>query len=240
MVSVLAFVLGGVGFGVVLLAILFFLYAKSWNIPVVVFKMVGDKRRPVLDLSRRAKVVAQDGVRKLKIRGTPLLWEMRNFKNEHYYLTTLGKPALVLFEFAKDCYTPMRPSLFQKVKFWKDKEERQKLLKDVPVFVPIDMEIEQGTLEGLMLRAIDDFDPDFIVRNFARIDRQYSGNLGAFLKEHGWIIGWLLLMVLIIVGMVLFFQKAPELAAQCARAAVESSNSFLQSFAGKIAGAPAG
>lgn len=228
MVSIGILMLVGVGIGAVLLTTVFIIIQKSWNIPVVVFKLVGDKRRPTLDLSRKAKIVVEAGTRKLKIRGTPQFWEMRNFKAENYYQTTMGRPALVLYEFAKDCYTPMRPSLWRRV-LGKKSDGKQEV--SIPVMVPVDMEFKEEELNELLLRAVDDFDPDFIVRNFSRIDSQYTGGWRAFLKEYGWIIGWLLLFCIVLVGLVLFFQKAPQLAAACAQAAVENSKNFIQKMA---------
>lgn len=214
---------------------LFIWLAKRWKIPLVIFKLVGDKRRPVLDLSKRAKIIVQNGIRKLKIKGTPMLWELKNFKNEHYYLTTAGVPALVLFEFAKDCYTPLAPTLFKK-----DKEATRKAMSNAPCYTPVGFEMDNLELRELMLKAVDDFDPDFIVRNFARINNQYVGGWQAFMREHGWMLGWLLLFFLALIGMVFFFIKAPEMASACANAATSGAQNAMQALAARVTGAPAG
>lgn len=235
MVSLLGFILAGSGIGIFLIAIIFFLFIRSWKIPVVCFKLVGDKRRPILDLTRRAKLVVRNGVKYLKFRGTPDLWEMKNFKNEDYYQTVNGVPALIVFEFAKDCFAPIKPGMFSRKKGEPSFEERS-----MPYFTPIHFEMADDTLQGLLLKAIDDFDPDFIIRNFGRIDRQYSGGLRAFLREYGWMIGWLLLFVIALVGIILFFQKAPELAAACANAATDVGKSIVERAASYAAtGVPA-
>lgn len=236
MVAIGYFVLGGVGFSIVAIAVIFFFIQRSWNIPVIVFKLVGDRQRPVLDLTRKGKIIVESGVRKLKIRGTPMLWEMRNFKPDNYYTTTMGKAALVLYEFHKDCYTPMRPSLWARLLGKKivDKNEVR-----VPVFVPVGMDLKNEDIDQLMLKAIDDFDPDFIVRNFSRIDNQYTGGWRAFLKEYGWILGWVLLFVIALVAIILFFQKSPEMAAACANAALENGENLIKRMAATAA-APTG
>lgn len=230
MVSLIGFILVGSGVGVVTIALFFFFMVRSWKIPVVNFKLVGDKRRPVLDLTRRAKIVVRNGVKYLKFRGTPDLWEMKNFKNEDYYQTTNGEPALIVFEFAKDCFAPVKPGLFAAIKkiLGGKNEEAETLLREVPVFTPVGFELSETTLNGLLLKAIDDFDPDFILRNFGRIDRQYAGGLRAFLREFGWMIGWLLLFIIALVGIVMFFQKAPELAAACANAASDVGKNIIE------------
>ena len=234
MVNIWYFVIGGVAVGGIALAVIAFLYLRSWKIPIVNFKLVGDKRRPVLDLTRRAKIVYRDGVKHLKIRGTPNLWEMKNFKNQDYYLTVTGQPALVLFEFAKDCFAPVKPSLINKIR----NKEGGVSQEEMSIFVPVGFEIANDVLEKLLLKAVDDFDPDFIVRNFARIDRQFTGGMKAFLREFGWMFGWVFLGVIVLVGLIMFFQKSPELAAACAKAAVDTSTNIAQRAAQGIAGGP--
>jgi hypothetical protein len=227
---IIPFIIAGVVFGFLVLIVFMVLILRGWTIPVVVFRIVGDKRRPVLDLTKRAKIINQHGVKKLKIRGTPHLWELKNFQAENYYMSVNGKQALVLLEFAKDCYTPIRPTLIKRIFGGEELKELRKL----PVLVPVEMELGEGVMNDLLLKAVDDFDPDFIVRNFARIESQYSGGWRQFLKEFGWIIGWILLFTLALVGMVLFFQKAPELAAACAQAGVATTKSVLAKAAGTI------
>ncbi len=216
-----------------------FFYMRGWRIPVVIFKLVGDKRRPILDLSRKAKIIIENGVKRLKIRGTPHLWEMRNFKNENYFLDIAGRPSLVLFEFSKDCYTPYRPLLLERwMNRWKKiTPDQSEKMEELPVLTQVGVKCDAKMFSQLLLKAVDDFDPDFIVRNFGRIDRQYTGNLSHFLKESGWIIGWLLLFMLALVGGVLFLQKSPEIAAQCTGAALDATRLVLEQY---VSNPPAG
>lgn len=251
---ILLFGLGGfllVGFMAV---VLFFLYMKSWKIDVIILKYMGDKRRPSLDISRKGKIITRVGVSRLKIRGLPPEFDMKNFRAEHYWSTVRGRKALVLFEFANNLMTPITPQLatFSELSPY----ERQDYLRTAPIVLsqkqtktgwfakkeatlttamsPVSFDFDPTLYRELLLKAVDDTDMGFIVRNISRIDTQYMAGWRDFLKTHGWIIGWLLLFILAIIGITLFFQKAPDLARACADAAVQSKNSIIERAANSV------
>lgn len=210
-----------------------FLYRASWNIPVVVFRFLGNKGRPMI-LIKKAKKRIINGVPKLFVKGYKL--PIRDFRQEYYYPTVRGaKGGLILWEYEDEKLTPA--ILYNKnEKFTK---EQLAAIRAVQEMKTVDFEFDPDLFRNLKLKAVDDVDVEFMLQELSRVDRQYQGGWRDFLVQHGHILGWLILGVIILVIVVLGLKAAPDIFAQCANAATEVAKSNLLEKAAAAA-APAG
>ena len=220
--------LGLLIFGLVLVMILiaffFYLAVLSYNIPVVVLRYTGNKGRPLM-MIKKAKKVFRQGVPKLNVRGYKQL--VSDFKNENYYPSIRGPyGGLILWEFEDGMLTPVIPKKMLKQLSKEDKERIEKVLVEVRSGLVVPFEFDDQLHKQLKLKAVDDVDVEAMLQEKKRIDGQYSGGFKDFLMKYGGHITVIIIAVLMLVGVIIWFQNMPEFAAQCygaAQRAVESS-----------------
>jgi lipoprotein signal peptidase len=218
--------------------VIYIMNRLSYNIPVVIFRYVGNKGRPMFGLAK-AKKWTLKGVTRLKVRGYKMA--IRDFRAENYY-PVYGMPrakfgGLVLWEYEDGMLTPNLP---KHVELSKEEQARfDAIMIQLQAFQAIPFEFDEKLHEGLKLKAVDDVDIDFMIAEHARIDSQYTGGIWGFLDKYGGMIILLIISVIILVSVVTFFQKAPELAKACADAAVQNSQTLLEKASQYIQRPPA-
>ena len=220
------------------------LWDKYWNIPVVIMKFTGDKRRPTMAFTRARKQYTL-GRNRLWVKGYRL--PLRDFKSENYFPALGSKEGgLVLWEFKKGWLTPVKPSLKGL-----PAEERERVIALDKKFQEIreefqgvrsaDFEYNEELYENLVLKAIDDIDVEWFLRQQERIDAQYTGGWREFLQKYGGhlIIG--LVAVCMLVGWIVWLKEAPSQSGQCIQAGVEAAKAtYLSNLAAQAGGVPPG
>lgn len=272
--NIILLFLGAGVFLVFVLIIVFWLFIRrSWNISVVIFRWKGDKRRPVIDLSKKAKLVNQGGVQYLRIKGIPVEYMFKNFKSENYHTQMNGKSALLLWEFSANMFAPLTTRTIGEIRIQSETMERRAdgtstmKVKDLPTLIPVkhpgfaqrfrgdttrategslltemDFRFDETVFKKLELLALDDLDMEFTIRNVTRVSSQYSSSWKEWLAQHGYLVGWMMFAAVVIVAIVLFYMKAPDLFAACAQRAFDAGkqSGILQKATQAVTGAPAG
>jgi uncharacterized protein YggT (Ycf19 family) len=201
-----------------LLLLIFIMWYVSYNIPVTVLRFVGNKGRPLL-IHTKAKKKAFKGVTRLKIRGYKM--DIRDFKQDNYYPARRGKyGALLLFEFEDGYLTPTLP---KKIDLSAEEKARlNELLDEVHNLGAGKFQFDHELHADLVLKAVDDVDVDFMIQEYARINDQYPGGWGEFFQKFGGHLIVAFIAIIMLVMVIVFFNKAPELATACANAAVDT------------------
>lgn len=216
----------------VLLTLMFAVFVwfarKAWNIPVIILRFVGNKGRPLLVI-KKAKKYVEAGVPKLLVQGYKL--PIRDFQQKNYYPTVGGaKGGLILWEYEDGMLTP---ALLHKGDPLTTEEEAA--LKVVNDLKTVRFSYDPELWKSLKLKAVDDVDIEFMLQELSRVDKQYRGGLSSFLIQHGHIIGWLILGVILLVIVVLGLKAAPDIFAQCANAATGAvKQTLLESAANAV------
>ena len=210
---------------IIVIAFFFYLAVLSYNIPVVVLRYTGNKGRPLM-MIKKAKKVFRQGVPMLYVRGYKQ--PVGDFKSENYYPSMRGPyGGLILWEFEDNMLTPAIPKKMLKVLSKEDKERIEKVLVEVRSGLAVPFEFDDQLHKQLKLKAVDDVDVEAMLQEKKRIDGQYSGGFKDFLMKYGGHITVIIIAVLMLVGVIIWFQNMPEFAAQCYGAAQQAVQSSL-------------
>lgn len=185
-------------------------FQNKWNIPMVILRFTGDKRRPNLIVTKAKKLVFNNNV-ELKVKGYNR--RFRDFIAENYYPSPASKfGGLIAFEFEDGWLTPLRTAWKRLTK--KQREEASALVCKLENMTnTVDFEYDKATHDQLKLTIVDDVDSETYLIEQSRINTQYRGAAGWF-KENAW---WLLLMVVVVllfIGFVMWLKENPQNAAQ--------------------------
>lgn len=221
------------------------LLKMSWNIDVAILRFVGDKRRPTLVIkkARKRKVGASVS---LFVKGykNPI----KDFKAEYFYPSAKGQfGGLVLFEFKTGWLTPCVP---ESRRLNDDLKARIKSFRsELNSTGVVNFEFDEEMYKTLTIRAIDDTDAEWNLRQQQRIEAQYQGGWRDFLYKYAGHIAIVIVALLLLVGFIIYMKEVPSLSGQCIGAGVDAAKAtYLQEFAKNavtgagsgVAGAPAG
>lgn len=239
-------------FVVLIFGMTIWLLRMSWNIPVVVLRFTGDKRRPML--------IQKKGRKKI-INGIPHLWvkgyarPFRDYLAENYYPSPRTKDGgLILFEFEDGWLAPLRPA-WRKLSS-EQREQVEQVWAQVREMRDVKFDYDKSVHDALKLQIVDDVDADFFLQQQLRIQNQYSGPWG-WLKENAGIMLTALVIICMTVGFIMWLKENPSNSAQrcisamgdVCRGAInltlnpESNPNLLQNLANRInpgAGVPPG
>jgi hypothetical protein len=216
---------------------LFMIYLLSWNIPVVILRMVGNKGRPLLIITK-GKKRSSGGVFRLFVKGYSK--PIRDFKAENYYPSVKGKyGGLILWEFEDGYLTPCLPKRFEKKLTPEERVYVEKANEILNKFNMVGFSFDKALHDGLLLKAIDDVDIEFMIEEEFRLASQYTGGLREFLAKYAGHILVVLIGCFLLIGFIVWLDKAPEMMAQCAGAAKSAVMDSLQGAAAN-AGVPMG
>ena len=107
-------------------------------------------------------------------------------------------------------------------------------MKRLQTFQSVGFHFDQGLHEELKLKAVDDVDVDFMLQEYARIGSQYVSGLGEFFMKYGGHLSLAVVSIALLIGVILFFQKAPDIAASCAQAGVKGSETLIKEIASQV------
>jgi hypothetical protein len=214
--------------GIVILAIIVmfvWLAILSYNIPVVVLRFTGHKGRPLM-MIKKAKKRFVKGIPLLFVRGYK--HPVSDFKSENYYPSVRGPyGGLILWEFEDNMLTPAITK--KNLKEWSP-EKLELVKKGLAEFnsgLSVPFEFDEALHKQLKLKAVDDVDMETFMQEISRIDGQYSGGFKDFLMKYGGHINVIIIAVLLLVGLILWFQNMPDFAAQCYGAAQQATQQSL-------------
>ena len=206
-----------------LIAVFMFLWIKSYSIPVAILRFSGNKDRPTIIITK-AKKISRHGIPRLKVRGYKD--EFRDYLSENYYPALRSKwGGLILWEFEDGLLTPVIPSKVERQMTDEQRKNIDAQLKNICDLTKIDFKFDKQLHHKLMLKAVDDVDTEFYLQDQARIDGQYAGGWKDFLLKYSGHMTVIIIAVLMLVGVILWFDKMPEMASQCygqARASIEN------------------
>lgn len=193
----------------------FYIYLH-WNIPVALLRFVGNKGRPTLILKKGKKKFI-NGVPHLYIQGYDR--PVRDYLSENYYPTIKGKyGGLILWEFEDGLLAPAIPESSLK----KMTEDEKKVYEEAKAYFTsksVPFNFDKQTFKDLKLKVVDDVDQEFMLQEQSRVEDQYSGGWKDFLLKYGGHITVIVIAVMMLVGVIVWLDKAPEFAAQCAATA---------------------
>jgi len=222
----------------------YIIYRIMYNIPIVILRFQGDKRRPMI-LFTRARKSLLGGVVKLYVRG--YRYPVRDFQSQYYYPSKKGKfGALILWEPKPGFLTPSIPTL-QKHKKNLPKELHEAHAQLVAYakqnsVKPVDFRFDEELHKDLLLRAVDDTDIDFMLQEIKRTDSQYMSGWREFMSKYGGHAVVALIAIIGLVGFVIGLDKLPNLVGQCIQAGIEAGNeagkNILQRAAENVGGTP--
>ena len=193
------------------------IWNKTYSIPVAILRFTGNKGRPTLFLTKAKKVI-KNGVPRLKVRGYKD--EFRDYLSENYYPTVRGKwGGLVLWEFEDQLLTPAIPKKIERKLSKDDRAAINRMLMKLNKLTGVSFEFDKYLFHELKLKAVDDVDVEFLLQDQARIDSQYAGGWREFLSKYAGHATIIIIAMLMLVGVVIWFDKMPEFAAQCYGAA---------------------
>lgn len=196
-----------------IIGVFMLVYFKSYNIPIAILRFTGNKGRPMLVLTKGKKVF-RHGVPRLKVRG--FRDEFRDYLSENYYPTGRGKwGGLVLWEFEDGLLTPSIPRKVERKLSKEDREAVNRMLVKLNKLTGVSFEYDDYLHHELKLKAVDDVDTEFMLQDQARIDGQYSGGWRDFLTKYAGHATIIIIAMLMLVGVVIWFDKMPEFASQC-------------------------
>lgn len=199
------------------------LIIMSWNIPVTILRYTGNKGRPLM-IHKKARKTFKNGVPRLFVRGYSE--PIRDYLSENYYPTMRGKyGGLILWEFEDGLLTPALPkrTFFQKIlgkdKLSKEDEEFYERAKEFYKSRSVPFDFDRQLYADLKLKAVDDVDVEFGLQEIFRVDNQYSGGWKDFFLKYGGHMAIIIIAVLMLIGVIKWFDKIPEFAAMCAATA---------------------
>lgn len=227
-------------FAVLLLSVsaLFMFYLLSWNIPVVVLRMVGSKGRPLM-IPTKGKKRVDGGRPRLFVKGYRR--PFRDFKAENYYPTPRGKHGgLILWEFEDGYLTPCIPKKYEKKLSAEDRLLVDQANEVLNRFNMVGFSFDKTMHDSLVLKAVDDVDIEFMIEEIARLASQYTGGLREFLAKYAGHILVIMVAMFLLIGFIVWLDKSPEWAAQCAGAARDVAIQGLKDSITGTTGVPAG
>lgn len=221
-------------FFIELMALCIYLYYRMvWNIPVTLLRFVGNKGRPTM-IHRRAKKVIHKGIPRLYVQGYKD--PVRDYLSENYYPTIRGKfGGLILWEFEDGL---LAPALSQKEVKALGKEEKMEYEAAMSYFKgkPVTFEFDKQLYHDLKLKVVDDVDQEFMLQEMYRVDQQYAGGWKDFFLKYGGHMTVIIMGLILLTGVVVGLDKAPEFAAQCAATAQEvARQTWLEATAANVA-----
>ena len=194
----------------IVIGIIVFLFKRRWNIPVVILRYTGDRRRPLLITTRGKKEVIDNCV---QLRVKTYKRRFRDFLSANYYPSP-GVPfgAILCFEFEDGWLTPLQPAL---KKLSKDQRiEADKYIKQLQMLTKdVEFNYDAAVHDALKLNIIDDVDSESYLIDQTRIRQQYQGALG-WLATHGTVVVMIVLLICLTVGFVVWVKEPPVNAAQ--------------------------
>lgn len=217
-----------------LLAVFAIIWFKTYNIPIAILRFTGNKGRPMLVLTKGKKIF-KHGVPRLKVRGYKD--EFRDYLSENYYPTGRGKwGGLVLWEFEDGLLTPAIPKAVERKLSKEDRAAVNRMLQKLNKLTGVTFSYDDYLHHELKLKAVDDVDTEFMLQDQARIDGQYAGGWRDFLAKYAGHATIIILAILMLVGVVIWFDKMPDFAAQCYGAASRSvEQSIIERGAAAVA-----
>lgn len=184
---------------------------KKWNIPIIILRFVGNKGRPNVIVSKGHKENSR-GATRLYVKGYKMA--IKDFRSELYFPSP-GRPhgALILYEVDDALLTPCVPT-----KEIRDPETR-KAIDEAISFINerrhVKFSYDEQLYHEIKLKAVDDTDIDWMTDEIVRVKTQYKTGFLNFLQNVAPFIMLAIVCVAIVVGMVLFFKEAPNLAKEC-------------------------
>lgn len=234
------FIVGLIVLLLVVIAVTIFMLLQ-WNIPVVILRYQGDKRRPQITITKGRKT-RQQGVNRLYVKGYKM--PVADFKAENYYPAKKSKHGgLLLWEPKPGILTPVLPTLRKKELEKLDSQELEKYNKIRELYKelggrhlvkPIEFDFDDTIYYKLLLKAVDDVDIDFLLQQYDRIDNQYTTGWRDFLAKHASHIVIMFVMICLLTGFIVWLKESPELMAKCASAAQEQSTLVFERFSERI------
>lgn len=223
---------------IILLLVLavFFIMKFSWNIDVAILRFVGDKRRPTL-IIKKARKRRVGATVSLFVRGYKQ--PVKDFRAEYFYPSAKGQfGGLVLFEFKTGWLTPCVPE------YRKLSPEMKAIVKEFREKMNgagvVNFEFDEEMYKTLSVKAIDDVDAEWNLRQQQRIDAQYAGGWRDFLYKYAGHIAIVLIALILLIGFIIYLKEVPSMTGQCMQAGVEAAkNTYLSEIAGKFAGGAA-
>jgi hypothetical protein len=157
----------------------------------------------------------------------------RDFLSENYYPTAKGAHgALLLWEFEDGLLTPVLPQKEYRKLTDEQKAEIEVLMQQVSSFAHVKFSFDEQMHHELKLKAIDDVDIEFLLEQHQRRAIQYAGGWKDFLSKYTGHFVVLIIAVLLLIGLIMWFQNMPDFAAQCYGAAQNAvQQSYLQAQA---------
>ena len=228
-ISFILFLVGEVFVGL-LIFVAWIIIRSLWKIPIVVFRFVGNKSRPTLLLTK-GRVINAFGVNRLVVKKYKT--SFRNFKSEYYYPTLKGAGGLILWEFKPGWLTPITPRL--KGLTPEEKERLTGLAQEIAESKAGGFEFDESLYKELLLKAVDDTDSEWYLRQQQRIATQYTTGWRDFLSKYGGHMLTALIVVMLFVGFVVWLKEAPNQAGQCIAAGVEAAKAtYLSDIASGV------
>lgn len=222
---------------VVFLLILFLIrliYLNSFNVPVIILRYQGDRRRPLL-IIKRARISKQNGITFLRVIGykTPLV-----VPNGDRFYPTIKSPhgALVAFEPKSGVLDWCIP---KKIKISKEEaKEIDQALKQLHKYKWAEFHISKEEYDKLKLTPVSEVSKHWYLSTIRRQAHQYATGWRDFFARYGGHMLVALVAILMFSGFVVWLNKAPEQAGQCIQAGVEAAkNTYLQEVAQGTVGA---
>lgn len=209
----------------------------SYNIPVTILRFMGNKERPTI-IHARARKKINHGVPRLKVRGYKT--EIRDFLSENYYPTVKGKyGGLILWEFEDGMLTPTIPVKVERQLTEEQHKAVSEAFRKVQALQAVKFKYDPWLHNQLKQKAVDDVDVEFLLQEVERVDSQYASGWRDFLSKYAAQITIGIVAILLLVGWVVWLDKAPNMMAQCASAAKDVvKESLIQQAA--AAAAPGG
>lgn len=198
-------------------------FSRLWKIPIVILRYQGDGRRPMVHFTK-GRLAKRGYINGLLVKGYRLA--IRDFKRAHYYPTSKGKlGALILWEFKPGWLTPIKPFIKENEKLSAEAQVVYDKLRELTSEGQVaDFVFDKDAYNDLLLKVVDDTDMEWYLQQVERIETQYSGGWREFLSKYGGHLVLALIAVLMLVGAIVWFDKMPELSAQCIKAGESIAN----------------
>lgn len=235
MISGLA-ILGLIFSGIVFLFVVVIIWSRlSHTIPITILRYNGSKDRPTM-ISTKGKKVTKNGITKLKVLGYPN--SFRDYLSHNYFPSPKGKHGgLILWEFEDAMLTPSISEKEYKELTKEQKQEYDEVKQKISEMTkkPVPFDFDDELLKELRLKAVDDVDIDWMLEQYSRVDKEYDQGFWGFLNKHGSTIAIIFIAILMLVGLLQWFENMPEFAAQCYGAAERIvEQSMLEQAADKM------
>lgn len=207
-------------------------WKKSYNIPIIILRFVGEKGRPTMLMRWGKRVGTAQGSGRLKIRKYKR--ELRDFKAEYYFpaeKAPLG--GLILWEFKRGWLTPAVPNMTDVPE--EHRANCEKIMEQLSKAGIVNFNFDPDMFKKLSLKIIDDVDVEWFLREQQRIDGQYTSGWRAFLDKYGSHLTIIVIAMLLFAGYVVYLKEVPSVSAQCISGGVEAAHkTYLEDLAKKV------